>query len=60
MAKTGITALYAGVKRLFVSEEAVVDAAKITFNNLPTADPGVAGRLWVDAASARVVKVSAG
>lgn len=54
MAKSGISNLYRGIKRLFVSEAMVVDAASITFKNLPTADPQVAGRLWVDTSANRV------
>lgn len=60
MAKTGITDLYRGIKKLFVSEEMIVDASKVSFANLPTADPSVAGRLWVDTTANRVIKVSAG
>ena len=34
-------------------------ASPITLTGLPTADPGIPGRLWVDTAAGRVLKVSA-
>jgi hypothetical protein len=37
-----------------------VSGASVVFAALPTADPEVAGRLWIDAAANRVIKVSAG
>lgn len=33
---------------------------RVRMTNLPTADPAVAGELWVDTAAGRVLKVSAG
>jgi hypothetical protein len=34
-------------------------ANPITVTGLPTADPGIPGRLWIDTAAGRVLKVSA-
>ena len=34
-------------------------ASPITLTGLPTADPGIPGRLWIDVAGGRVLKVSA-
>lgn len=42
------------------SGTATMDAASFTFTSLPTSDPGVSGRLWVDTESFNVLKVSTG
>jgi hypothetical protein len=42
------------------SGAATMDAADFTFTSLPTSDPGVSGRLWVDTESFNVLKVSTG
>jgi len=35
-------------------------SSTVIMSGLPTADPSVAGALWIDTGAARVVKVSAG
>ena len=40
--------------------EVRMNGTSIIMTGLPTADPGVAGQLWVDTSAANVLKVSQG
>jgi hypothetical protein len=48
-----------GVLQINVNSVLIEDSGSV-FANLPTADPGRAGYLWIDTAADRVVKSSAG